>query len=191
MVINGNITKGQNNFNVGTDSFVFGGGSNTISQTADSVMLVNSTGANASNVSNFMGVLLSKTSDPASNSINLADSVKTSKEAGQLFYTTSVYQKAQRIDSVIKTSDFTVDMTKGVYYIDTSGGSVTATWDTSLGSHWCVTFKIIDATNSFIITTNSSPLSELFEGNALPYTTGLAIRDSITVHFDGTDLNII
>lgn len=142
-----------------------------------------------SDIDNFTCMGGSSSTVPVSNTGNLYDSVKISKEAGQLYYTTSVYQKAQRLDSATKTTSFTVDMSKAVYYINTSGGDVTATWDDSLGANWCVTFKIVDATNNFIITTSSG--TGLFETNALPYTTGLAVRDSITVHFDGTDLNII
>ena len=157
---------------------------------ADSIVLINCTDTVVnSEVDNFTGILCSSSTTPASNSVNIADSVKTSKEAGQLYYTTSVYQKAQRIDSKTVTANFTVDMAKGIYYIDTSGGDVTATWDDTLGANWQVTFKIVDATNNFIIDTVSG--TALFETQATPYTTGLAVRDSITVHFDGTDLNIV
>lgn len=157
---------------------------------ADSVILINCNDTVVkADVDNFTGISCSSSTTPASNSVNVADSVKVSKEPGQLYYTTSVYQKAQRLDSKPITSSFTVDMSKAVYYVDTSGGDITATWDDSLGANWCVTFKIVDATNNFIITTSSG--TGLFETNALPYTTGLAVRESITVHFDGTDLNII
>ncbi len=142
-----------------------------------------------SEIEDFVGIGLTSSTTVESNKINIRESIKVTKEAGQLYYTTSVYQKAQRIDSATKTADFTVDMTKGIYYINTSLGDVTATWDDTLGANWQVTFKIVDATNNFIITTSSG--TGLFETNALPYTTGLAVRDSITVHFDGTDLNIV
>jgi hypothetical protein len=81
-------------------------------------------------------------------------------------------------------------MTKSVYYINTSLGDVTATWDTSKGINWKVTFVIIDATNNFIITTNSSPVTESISGDALPFTTGLLQYEAIQVHYNGTNLYI-
>lgn len=157
---------------------------------ADSVILINCNNTVVkADVDNFTGVGLSSSSVPASNTTNLNDSVKISKEPGQLYATTSVYQKAQRLDSKPVTANFTVDMSKAIYYVDTSGGNVTATWDDSLGANWCVTFKIVNATNNFIITTSSG--TGLFETNALPYTTGLTVRQSVVVHFDGTDLHVI
>lgn len=157
---------------------------------ADSIILINSNNTVVnSDIDNFTGIGCSSSTTPVSNTTNISDSVKVSKEPGQLYATTSVYQKAQRLDSKPVTANFTVDMTKSIYYVDTSAGDVTATWDDSLGANWCVTFKIVNATNNFIITTSSG--TGTYETNALPYTTGLTVRQSVVVHFDGTDLHVI
>lgn len=77
----------------------------------------------------------------------------------------------------------------GVYYIDTSGGDVTATIHNSLLFDKIATFKIIDSTNNFYIEGNLG--TELFEGEATPHNTGLVKYESIDVTSDLTDLHII
>jgi len=158
---------------------------------ADSIILINCTETVVkSDVDNFTGILCSSSTTPASNSVNVADSVKTSREVGQLYYTTSVYQKAQRLDSATKTADFTVDGTKDVYYIDTSSGDVTATIDVAAMINYSVCFVLKDLTNDFTITSSSSPVTENISGESMPYTVNLdyAQYDSIRIHSDGTNL---
>lgn len=159
---------------------------------ADSVILINCNNTVVkADVDNFTGVGLTSSSVPASNSTNLHDSVKISKEPGQLYATTSVYQKAQRIDSITKSSDFTEDFSRGIVYIDISANNVTCTWDTTKGSNWCVTYviKAISGSYKFYITTDTG--TETLSGNTLPFDTGAVLYQSLTIHYNGTNLYII
>lgn len=188
---NDNITKGDNNFNYGDSSMVVGGSENFVSQGAEDIILLNSEQAVIlPEYNNFVGIQIDENVTPENNTFNVQNSIITNKEAGQLYATTSVYQKAERVDSALKTSSFTVDGTKGLYKLDLSSNPITITWDTSIGANWRVTFKIVGVGNTLTMDATGSP-SVLFEGVATPYVVPYMLRDSITVQYDGTDLHIV
>ena len=182
-LIKNNITKGGSNQNTGSNSMVVGGNNNQVTQTSDSVAIINSNNAIASTVSNFFGVGLTKSSKVLSNTANLYNQIIVDssgfKKMG-LKYTT-VY------------SDFTVDGSYTLYYVNTNyfGLAVTATIDASAYPGMTVTFKMIDnAGGTLYIANGSSPPGKV-EFVSSPYNTGLNIGDSLTIHSDGTNLYVI
>jgi len=190
-VANDNITKGDSNTNYGDSSSIIGGSSNYIAAGSEDIQLINSEEAVVgADYSNFVGVQIDENVTPENNTFNVQNSIITNKEAGQLYATTSVYQKAQRLDSAPRTSSFTVDGTKDIYYIDTSSGDITATIDVAAMINYSVCFVLKDLTNDFMITSSSSPVTENISGEAMPYTVNLdyAQYDSIRIHSDGTNL---
>ena len=180
-----NITKGENNYNTGSQSILIGGSGNVISQTSDSVALFASNNANVSGVENFFGVGLSKTSSPVSNSANLFDSVKITSSGVEKFK-----QAYSEVDS-----DFTIDGTKTIYYINlnTFGFDISCSWDPAKHSGMTITFKIILNTSpplDLILVNIGSPPGKV-EGSVGSKIILSSYSDSVTVHSDGINLNII
>lgn len=153
----------------GRMSNIIGGSNNYIAEGADSVLLINCTNVTVQgDVTNFVGIGLSNTI------IIGADSGKTINNS---------YVAPPTNQTLLVQGDFTIDGTYTNYLIDTS---ITGTGGVPLICTWPVaytglqiTFKIIDATGGFQITSDDTALT--IDGNALPYTTGLLLYDSLTV----------
>jgi len=187
MVMGNNIVQGPNNTSYGNDSMIVGGNNNFISNSAESVAILNSTELTVVGESNFLGVNLSVDSEVGSNMINLQDNVK--------IYSDGMGAIKPRVLRV--TADFTVDGTYDIYEIDLDsiGVAITANWDVAAYEHK-VTFKIVANTYNiafYIDENNSPPVSPppQIDGNALPYDTGMITYESITVYSNGTNLYII
>jgi hypothetical protein len=182
-VMGGNYVQGPDNTNVGQDSMVSGGSGNYISNSAQSAELFNGTDVVVNNVSNFMGVNLTKTSEVSSNLINLQDKVKV--------YSDGHGALGPRVLRV--TSDFTIDGKYSIYEIDldSTGVAITCTWDVYTYPIQ-VEFKIVSNTGSyaFYIDDNNSPVTTI-DGNAMPYTTGMATNDAKIIYSNGTTLKTI
>lgn len=75
------------------------------------------------------------------------------------------------------------------YKVDTSGGSVYVTLDTEALDGVTVNFKIVDATNTLVLSTATN--TETIDGNALPYTITPTVYDNYVISSDGTNFYIL
>ena len=164
--LGGNSEAGINN---GRLSNIFGGSNNFIANGARGVLLVNCTDVTVQgDVTDFVGIGLSNTT------IIGIDSGKTIN---------NTYVAPPTNKTLLVQNDFTIDGTYTNYLIDTSitggaGLNLICTWPAAL-TGLQINFKIIDATGGFEITSDDTALT--IDGNALPYTTGLVLYDSLTV----------
>ena len=164
--LGGNSEAGINN---GRLSNIFGGSNNFIADGARSILLVNCTDVTVQgDVTDFVGIGLSNTT------IIGIDSGKTIN---------NTYVAPPTSKTLLVQNDFTIDGTYTNYLIDTSitggaGLNLICTWPVAF-TGLEITFKIIDATGGFEITSDDTALT--IDGNALPYTTGLVLYDSLTV----------
>lgn len=71
------------------------------------------------------------------------------------------------------------------YKVDTTSGSVYAVLDVYALNGESVNFKIVNATNTLILSTSTN--TETIDGNALPYTITPALWDNYIVSSDGTN----
>ena len=71
------------------------------------------------------------------------------------------------------------------YKVDTTSGSVYAVLDVFALNGESVNFKIVNATNTLILSTSTN--TETIDGNALPYTITPALWDNYIVSSDGTN----
>jgi hypothetical protein len=172
--LGGNTEQGIDN---GRFSNIIGGSGNFIAEGADSVLLINCTGVTVQgDVTNFVGIGLNNTT------IIGTDSNKTINNS---------YVAPPVQNTLVVQGDFTIDGTYTNYLVDTSitgiaGVDLICTWPDALDGLE-ITFKLIDATGGFVITSDN--LSLTIDGNALPYTTGLVLYDSMTVFKSPTDGN--
>jgi hypothetical protein len=126
-------------------------------------------------VNNFLGVGLSSTSEIQSNSVNLFNMLRVTQQGGML---------QGRWD--YKNANFTVDGNVTGYFIDTSAGNVTATFDVLNTTSKLITFIIINNANTFIIDENTGVGS--INGNACPYSLPTNLYDWYNVTSDGAVL---
>jgi len=75
------------------------------------------------------------------------------------------------------------------YKVDTTSGSVYAVLDTYALNGESVIFKIVNATNTLILSTSTN--TETIDGNALPYTITPTIYDTYEVSSDGSNFYLI
>lgn len=154
----------------GRMSNIIGGSNNFIAEGADSVLLINCTNVTVQgDTSNFVGIGLSNTT------IIGADSGKTINNS---------YVAPPTNQTLSVLNDFTIDGRYTTYLIDTLNGDITCTWPETLKGLE-ITFKIIDDTNDFYITSDNLFLT--IDGNVLPYNTGLILYDSLTVIMSSID----
>lgn len=93
-------------------------------------------------------------------------------------------------DGVVQVSySRSAEYAYSVYLIDTAAGDVTFTIDPVAFSGMTLVFKVINASHNFILAETTGVGT--IDGNAMPYTTGLTIYDSISVISDGTNFYII
>jgi hypothetical protein len=158
----------------GRFSNIIGGSGNFIAEGADSVLLINCENVTVQgDVSKFVGVGLSNTT------IIGTDSGKTINNS----------YVAPPVQNTLEVSDYIViDGTYTNYLVDcsTATPALRCLWPDALNGLE-ITFKIIDDTNPFIISSDNMALT--IDGNALPYTTGLVNYDSITIFKSPTDGN--
>ena len=95
-------------------------------------------------------------------------------------------ESAPVYSSATKTSDFNVDSTIQLYYIDCTSGNITATFDISTCANRVFYFKRIDSSGNTFSIDEVSGLPSI-DGNAVPYNTGMVQYDSITLGNDGTN----
>lgn len=170
--LGGNSEAGINN---GRLSNIFGGSNNFIANGARGVLLVNCTDVTVQgDVTDFVGIGLSNTT------IIGADSGKTINNSDVA---------PPKNQTLLVQNDFTIDGTYTTYLIDTfttgtAGVPLVCTWPEALKGLE-ITFKIIDATGTFEITSDNLTLT--IDGNALPYDTGLLVYDSLTVVMSSID----
>ena len=119
--------------------------------------------------------------------INLFGETITSTDSGTVRIGS---QAAPTISYATKTASFTVDPAIQLYYIDCTGGNITATFDISTCSGMVFYFKRLDASaNTFSIDEITG--LPLVDGNAIPYNTGMVQYDSITLGNNGTNFYIL
>jgi hypothetical protein len=168
-IINESGATGLNNTVAGRFSNITGGSGNFIAEGAENVQLINCTNVSVEgNVTNFVGIGLN------GNTIIGIDSGKTINNS---------YVAPPTNKTLLVQNDFTIDGTYSTYLIDTSitgiaGVNLICTWPVAF-TGLEITFKIIDATGGFEITSDDTALT--IDGNALPYDTGLVLYDSLTV----------
>jgi hypothetical protein len=161
--------NGEEGINNGRLSNIFGGSNNFIANGARGILLVNCTDVTVQgDVTDFVGIGLSNTT------IIGIDSGKTIN---------NTYVAPPTSKTLLVQNDFTIDGTYSTYLIDTSitggaGLNLICTWPVAF-TGLEITFKIIDATGGFEITSDDTALT--IDGNALPYNTGLVLYDSLTV----------
>ena len=85
---------------------------------------------------------------------------------------------------------FNIDSAVQLYYIDCTGGDVTVLFDISTCANKVFYFKRLDA-SAYIFRIDEVTGLPLVDGNAIPYNTGMAQYDSITVTNNGTNFYII
>lgn len=96
-----------------------------------------------------------------------------------------------KIKSQTVTADFTIDNETVIYYVDCTGGDVTATIDLTTGDieDKVICFTRTDASaNKFYLDDPSGTVSVL--GSATPYDTGMVQYDSIDISLKGTVIYI-
>jgi hypothetical protein len=169
-IINESGATGLNNTVAGRFSNITGGSGNFIAEGAENVQLINCTNVSVQgDVTNFVGIGLN------GNTIIGLDSNKTIN---------NTYVAPPTTKTLSVTDDFTIDGTYSTYLIDTFSGTIACTWPDSFKGLE-ITFKIIDDTINFIITSDNLTLT--IDGNLLPYTTGLVLYDSLTVIMSSID----
>lgn len=89
-----------------------------------------------------------------------------------------------------KTASFNVSSNVSTYFIDADHGANVTAQFTSASVGKSVTFKRTDASTNLFYITNTGNTATV-DGNACSYDTGLNQWDSITVHYDGTNLFIL
>ena len=159
----------------GRMSNIIGGSNNFIAEGADSVLLINCTNVTVQgDTSNFVGIGLSNTT------IIGADSGKTINN--------SDVAPPRNQTLLVQEPAFVINGSYTNYLIDTSTSSpaLRCVWPDALNGLE-ITFKLIDATNPFIISSDNMALT--IDGNALPYTTGMVLYDSLTIFKSPTDGN--
>ena len=168
-IINESGASGPDNMVAGRFSSIIGGANNYIADGAENVQLINCVGVTVQgDVTNFVGIGLN------GNTIIGLDSNKTINNS---------YVAPPTNQTLLVNGDFTIDGSYTNYLIDTSitggaGLNLICTWPAAL-TGLQITFKIIDATGDFVITSDDTALT--IDGNALPYNTGLVLYDSLTV----------
>jgi hypothetical protein len=75
------------------------------------------------------------------------------------------------------------------YKVDTTSGSVYVVLDTYELNGESINFKIINASNTLIISTSTN--TETIDGNALPYTITPALYDNYVISSDGSNFWIL
>lgn len=174
-IVNGNNVTGIDNGVAGRFSNIWGGSGNFIAEGAENVQLINCTNVSVQgDVTNFVGIGLN------GNTIIGLDSNKTINNS---------YVAPPTSKTLLVQGDFTIDGTYTTYLIDTfttgtAGVPLVCTWPEALKGLE-ITFKIIDATGTFEITSDNLTLT--IDGNALPYDTGLLVYDSLTVVMSSID----
>lgn len=154
----------------GRFSNIIGGSGNFIAEGARSILLINCTNVTVQgDVTDFVG-------------IGLSDTTIIGTDSGKTINNSDVAPSTTKTLSV--TDDFTIDGRYSTYLIDTSSTTIACTWPDSFKGLE-ITFKIIDDTNNFIITSDNLTLT--IDANALPYTTGLVLYDSLTVIMSSID----
>jgi hypothetical protein len=168
-IINESGASGPDNMVAGRFSSIIGGANNYIADGAENILLINCTSVTVQgDVENFVGIGLTDTT------IIKTDSYKTINNS---------YVAPPTNQTLLVQGDFTIDGSYTNYLIDTSitgtaGLDLICTWPAAL-TGLQITFKIIDATGDFVITSDDTALT--IDGNALPYNTGLVLYDSLTV----------
>ncbi len=173
------LVSGDNNFSNSPSSMIVGGSNNFIPEESDSVVLIGSDNFRMEYPSqNALGVGLDANSVLGDNNVNFFDTFRVTN-GGVL---------PSKLFTQIQSSDFTVDGNTSVYFIDISGGNVTATFDMVATAGMIITFIIIDAGggNQFIIDENTGVGS--INGNACPYNTHSHQYDWYRIASDGTYL---
>jgi len=174
-VVNQSEATGEDNTVAGRFSNIFGGSDNYIADGAKNIQLINCTNVTVQgDTSNFVGIGLSNTT------IIGLDSGKTINN--------SDVAPPRNQTLLVQNSYFVIDGTYANYLIDTSSSSpaLRCEWPDALNGLE-ITFKLIDATNPFVILSDNMALT--IDGNALPYTTGMVLYDSLTIFKSPTDGN--
>jgi hypothetical protein len=173
-MLNNSFKIGDSNNNLGTNSTILGGSGNYIAFGADSVSLQGCTGVVVNgDVRNFTGVnLVNRTIDSTFSNSSILGKNKS---------------KVLRV-----TESFTIDGLYDVYEIDLDsiGVAITCTWSVATYPIQ-VEFKIVSNAGSyaFTIDDNNSPVTTI-DGFPLPYPTGMATNDAMTVYSNGSTLKI-
>lgn len=168
-IINESGATGEDNTVAGRFSNIWGGNSNYIAEGARNIQLINCTNVTVQgDVTDFVG-------------IGLSNQIIIGLDSGKTINNTSVAPPTNQ--TLLVQGDFTIDGRYTTYLIDTSltgiaGIPLICTWPVAY-TGLQITFKIIDATGDFQITSDDIALT--IDGNALPYTTGLLLYDSLTV----------
>ena len=99
-------------------------------------------------------------------------------------------QAAPVYSSATKTANFNVDYAIQLYYIDCTGGNITATFDISTCANKVFYFVRTDASaNTFSIDEVTG--TPLVSGNPVPFNTGMLQYDSLTISNNGSNFFII
>lgn len=169
-IVNESGATGEDNRVAGRFSNIWGGSGNYIAEGARNIQLINCTDVTVQgDVTDFVG-------------IGLNNQIIIGLDSGKTINNSDVAPPINQTLSVL--NDFTIDGRYTTYLIDTLNGDITCTWPEALKGLE-ITFKIIDDTNDFYITSDNLFLT--IDGNALPYNTGLLVYDSLTVIMSSID----
>jgi hypothetical protein len=165
--MNNTLALGDNNRILGSGNVATGSSGCYVDETSSKINLVNCTNVSVIGVTNFVGIGLSNINiDSTYNGAVLNENIN--------------YNTSQSWELV--TSNFNVNNDVSIYYVDCSGGDVTALFTASSFGDRVVCFTRID--NSF----NKFKIDEITGlpsviGNPLPYDTGMIRYDSIDISY--------
>lgn len=185
---NSNKTAG-NNLGLGNRVFVSGEGNSAvgcedcfISEEATNISLTSCTRVSvAPDVTNFVG-------------INLTDMIIDSSYSNKTINNSTGVIENTELRTETKTGTFTVTLDVDLYYVDCSGGNITANYDTTVYDYTNrkIVFKRIDSSaNTFTIDDGSGLAPFSVDGNASPWATGMVQYDVLPITYDGTNFNIL
>jgi len=160
-VSNQNITIGDNNFNNGNSSFIFGGNNNFIANSSTSVMFIGCENCSAIGVENFTAINASGKSFDSS-------------------YSNTIYNGSDDVVNI--SSDTSVDRSyhNKTLMVDASGGDVTLTFDiANLNNANIDIIRVDSSSNIILIDATSVYGTENFIGNSFPYNLTLVQYDAL------------
>ena len=171
--------SGDNNFSNSPSSMIVGGENNFINEESEAVTFIGSEDVQLQDtVDTFLGVGLDSTSEIESNSVNFFDNFRVNQNGVLPF----------RQVAETKSSDFTVDGTSLVYFIDLSVNDIVATFDMVATTGMKITFIILPHTGSKKLTFSENTGVATINGLAMPEDASGHDYDWYNIANDGNNL---
>jgi hypothetical protein len=173
------FVSGDNNFSNSPSSMIVGGSNNFINEESEAVTFIGSEDVQLQDtVDTFLGVGLDSTSEIESNSVNFFDNFRVNQNGVLPF----------RQVAETKSSDFTVDGTSLVYFIDLSVNDIVATFDMVATTGMKITFIILPHTGSKKLTFSENTGVATINGLAMPEDASGHDYDWYNIANDGNNL---